>query len=229
MVLGRARFHGLDVAVAPGVFVPRRRSEHLVEVALAHVRPGSVVVELCCGTGAVGLAVATRVPVELHAADVDQRAVRCATGNLGPVGGTTHLGDLDAPLPATLAGRVDVLLASPPYVPSDEVALLPREARDHEPRRALDGGTDGLDVVRRIAAAAPRWLAPGGVVLVETSPRQAPAAVELFRGHGFEASGDTTEEASVVVARQIPIGVPATEATSSASPSSTTSACSLRP
>jgi release factor glutamine methyltransferase len=234
VVLGGARFHEVDVTVQPGVFVPRRRSEHLVEEALRHVRPGSVVVELCCGTGAIGLAVATRVPVELHAVDVDEAAVRCASANLRTVGGTAYLGDLDAPLPARLSARVDVLLASPPYVPTDEVALLPREARDHEPRRALDGGADGLDVVRRIAAAARRWLAPGAVALVETGHGQSAAAVDLFRTQQLEAWGSCTDEASVVVARrleagQIPIEVPATEATSSASPSSTTSDCSLRP
>jgi release factor glutamine methyltransferase len=230
IVLGRARFHGVDVALRAGVFVPRRRSEHLVEEALHHVGPGAVVVELCCGSGAIGLAVATRVPVELHAVDIDEEAVRCAAENLRAVGGTAYLGDLDGPLPGRLPGRVDVLLASPPYVPTDEVALLPREARDHEPRRALDGGADGLDVVRRIAAAAPRWLAPEGVALLETSRRQAPAAAELFRSQGLAAHTSLTEESSVVLARrQMPIAVPRTEATSSASPSSSTSACSLRP
>jgi release factor glutamine methyltransferase len=202
VVLGRARFHGMEVAVAAGVFVPRRRSEHLVEEALHHVRPGAVVVELCCGSGALGLAVAARVPVELHAADVDEAAVRCAAENLRSVGGATYLGDLDAPLPAGLSGRVHVLLASPPYVPTEEVALLPREARDHEPWRALDGGSDGLDVVRRIAVAAPRLLVAGGVALVETSSRQAPAAVEAFRGQGLDAWSSLTDEASVVLARR---------------------------
>jgi len=201
---------------------------------LRDVRAGDVVVDLCCGTGALGLAVATRVEVELHAVDVDEEAVRCAARNLRAVGGHAYAGDLDGPLPARLRGHVDVLLASPPYVPSGEVPLLPREAREHEPRRALDGGADGLDVVRRTAGAAERLLAPSAVVVVETGQQQAWAAAAAFSERGLAARSVVTDEAAVVVARrqrsgQIPIGLPATEATSSGSPSSTTSACSLRP
>ena len=160
-VLGWASFGGLRVAVVPGVFVPRRRTELLVREAVAVTTPDAVVVDLCCGCGAVGLAVATTVPgVELHAADVDPVAVACARDNLaglGVVGGTVHLGDLDALAAARLRGRVDVLAANAPYVPTAEIALMPPEARDHEPPVALDGGADGLDVARRVVAAA--WLA----------------------------------------------------------------------
>jgi release factor glutamine methyltransferase len=234
VVLGRAAFMGLEVAVTSGVFVPRRRSEHLVREALRHVRHGDVVVDLCCGTGAIGLAVASQVEIELHAVDVDEAAVGCAARNLEGVRGTAYVGDLDGPLPALLRGHVDVLLASPPYVPSGEVALLPREAREHEPLRALDGGADGLDLVRRIAGAAERLLAPSGAVVVETGQEQAGTAAAAFAEQGLVARSSATEEAAVVVARrpgsgQMPIGLPATDATSSGSPSSTTSACSLRP
>jgi release factor glutamine methyltransferase len=174
-VLGWAEFAGRRIAVDPGVFVPRRRTELLAREAAALARPGAVVVDLCCGSGAVGVAVAAAVPgVELHAADVDTAAVRCARRNVAAVGGQVYEGDLDAPLPAALAGRVDVLVANAPYVPTDAVGLMPPEARLHEPRVALDGGADGLDVQRRVAAAAPRWLAPCGHLLIETSKRQAP-------------------------------------------------------
>ncbi|MYR62648.1 putative protein N(5)-glutamine methyltransferase, partial [Streptomyces sp. SID625] len=97
-------------------------------------------------------------PVELHAADIDPAAVRCARRNIAPAGGRVHHGDLYAALPADLRGRVDVLAANVPYVPTGEVPLLPSEARDHEPPAALDGGADGLDVLRRVAAGAPDWL-----------------------------------------------------------------------
>jgi release factor glutamine methyltransferase len=91
-----------------------------------------------------------------------------------------HEGDLYDPLPATLRGRVDVLVANAPYVPTTELAFLPVEAREHEPRIALDGGADGVGIQRRVAAGAPDWLAAGGVLLVETSERQAPLTVASF-------------------------------------------------
>lgn len=187
-VIGWAEFRGLRIAVDPGVFVPRRRTEFLVEQAAALAPPAAVVVDLCCGSGALGVALAAAVDVaELHAADIDPVEVRCAARNVVPAGGEVHLGDLFAALPAALRGRVDVLLCNVPYVPSAEVAMLPPEARLHEPLVALDGGADGLDVLRRVAADAPAWLAPGGVLLVETSERQAPSAVAAFTGSGLAA------------------------------------------
>jgi release factor glutamine methyltransferase len=194
LVLGWAEFAGLRIAVDPGVFVPRRRTEFLVQQALPLIGGGEVVIDLCCGAGAVGAAVldamGERGGIELHAADIDARAVRCAAMNLADaVGdGTTFVyeGDLDAPLPARLAGRVAVLVANVPYVPSAEISLLPAEAREYEPLSALDGGSDGLDVLRRVARAAPRWLRPGGSVLIEISERQQDAAVAAFRAAGLE-------------------------------------------
>lgn len=183
-VLGWAEFAGLRIAVEPGVFVPRRRTEFLVEQAAALLRPAGfgpppLVVDLCCGSGAVGAALAASAgPVELHAVDVDPAAVRCARRNLAPIHGRVYQGDLYAPLPAGLQGRVDVLVANVPYVPSGELDLLPPEARLYEPQQALDGGTDGLAVLRRLVGQAAGWLAPGGHLLVETSRHQAPAAAE---------------------------------------------------
>jgi release factor glutamine methyltransferase len=196
-VLGWAEFCGLRIAVDAGVFVPRRRTELLVSEAADLAReaasaareasqPRAVVVDLCCGSGAIGAAIAAAVArpaasrpgqVELHAVDIDPAAVRCARRNVAD-SGQVYEGDLFAPLPAALRGRVDVLVASPPYVPAEEVRLLPREARMHEPPMALDGGADGLDIVCRVIAAAPRWLAPGGHLLIELSERQAPRAAE---------------------------------------------------
>ncbi|MFI8949640.1 putative protein N(5)-glutamine methyltransferase [Streptomyces sp. NPDC053750] len=195
LVLGWAEFRGLRIAVAPGVFVPRRRTEFLVAEALAHAPDAAVVVDLCCGSGAVGAALAAALDrPEVHAADVDPAAVDCARGNLAGAGGRVYAGDLFDALPDALRGRVDILAANVPYVPTGDVALLPTEARDHEPLVALDGGSDGLDVLRRVAAEASRWLAPGGCLLVETSERQASAAVDAFTRGGLRTRLAVCEE-----------------------------------
>jgi release factor glutamine methyltransferase len=241
-VLGWAEFCGLRIAVDPGVFVPRRRTEFLVSQAAAlagqtdtppsqadtppsqagradalarqadevsHLGQGQgtasparpvVIVDLCCGSGAVGIALAAALdPVELHAADIDPIAVTCACQNVAAVGGQVYLGDLYAPLPATLRGRVGLLTANVPYIPTEEIGLLPAEARVHEPRVALDGGPDGLDVLRRVATAAPQWLAPGGHLLVETSERQAAWAAEIFAGSGLLPRVARSDELSATV------------------------------
>ena len=184
-VLGWAEFCGLRIAVDPGVFVPRRRTEFLVQQAAALARPGAIVVDLCCGAGAIGAALAEAVEhAEVHAADLDPAAVRCARRN---VPGRVYQGDLYQPLPDRLRGRVGIVAANVPYVPTGEIEFLPPEARAHEPLVALDGGPDGLDVLRRVAAGAPDWLAPGGHLLIETSERQAPAAAAAFEASGLTA------------------------------------------
>ncbi|WP_211592067.1 MULTISPECIES: putative protein N(5)-glutamine methyltransferase [unclassified Microbispora] len=194
-VIGWAEFCGLRLAVDPGVFVPRPRTEFLVRRAAALAPPGAVVVDLCCGSGAMGAALAAAAgPVELHAVDVDPAAVRCARRNLAPAGGRVYEGDLYAALPAALRGRVDVLVASPPYVPTGAIGLLPPEARVHEPQVALDGGADGLDVVRRVVAGAADWLVPGGHLLVETSESQAEETAEAVGRAGLAARLTRDEE-----------------------------------
>ncbi len=213
-VLGWAEFCGLRIAVDPGVFVPRRRTEFLVRQAVAvagarrAARPAdqaaarrrTVVVDMCCGSGAVGAALfAALYRVELYAVDLDPAAVRCARRNVAAAGGQVYEGDLYEPLPAILRGRVDVLVANAPYVPTEAMGLLPPEARIHEPRMALDGGADGLDVLRRVTAAAPRWLAPGGYLLVETSERQAPQTVETFARNGLIPRVASSDELNVTV------------------------------
>jgi len=149
-----------------------------------------VVVDMCCGSGAMGAALAAALApalgkVELHAVDIDPAAVRCARRNLAAVAGHVCEGDLYEPLPAMLRGRVGLLVANTPYVPSEEVRLLPAEARLHEALVALDGGSDGLDILRRVATGAPAWLAPDGYLLAETSERQAPQAVEAVAASGL--------------------------------------------
>jgi len=208
-VVGWAEFCGRRIFVDPGVFVPRRRSEFLVSVALGLVRSQRaagvpVIVDLCCGTGALGLAVAAGVgpgtgPGELHAADLDPAAVACARRNVGPAGGRVYQGDLFAALPPGLRGRIDVLICNAPYVPTTEIAFLPAEAREHEARMALDGGADGLMILRRVTASAGEWLAPGGVLLVETSERQAPSMAAAMSGAGLDARIHSDDDSGATV------------------------------
>ena len=231
-VVGWAEFAGLRIWIDSGVFVPRRRSEFLVSVAvgLARSRMGGgsaipVIVDLCCGTGALGLAVAAGLTVlgsaggagpasgvgavsggpggpgqvELHAADLDPAAVACARRNVEPVGGHVYVSDLFGALPDGLRGRVGTLICNAPYVPTGDVAFLPAEARDHEPLVALDGGLDGLAVLRRAASAAPSWLAPGGVLLVETSDRQAAEMAGVMAAAGLRPVIHTDEDTAATV------------------------------
>jgi len=144
------------------------------------------VLDLCCGSGALGLAMAAALGgLDLHAVELDPVAVRCAEGNLAPVGGRVYAGDLYDPLPAALRGRVEVIVANAPYVPTEAISLMPPEAREHEPRLALDGGPDGVDVHRRVAAGAPDWLAPGGSLLIETGRSQAGQTAAALAGAGL--------------------------------------------
>jgi release factor glutamine methyltransferase len=201
-VVGFADFCGLRVVVEPGVFVPRWRTQFLVAQAVPLARPGAVVVDLCCGTGALGIALAAAVPdVELYASDIEPAAVRCARRNVEPFGRVFE-GDLFAALPTALRGRIDVLLVNTPYVPTREIPLLPPEARLYEPAVALDGGADGLDVQRRVAAEAGDWLSPGGHLLVEVSERQAATSRAIFTSAGFDAlvAADDDLGATVVIA-----------------------------
>jgi release factor glutamine methyltransferase len=196
-VLGWAEFCGLRIAVGAGVFVPRRRTEFLVQQAAALARPGAIVVDLCCGAGAIGAALAAAVEhAEVHAADLDPAAVRCARRN---VPGHVYQGDLYQPLPDRLRGRVAIVAANVPYVPTGEIGFLPPEARTHEPLVALDGGPDGLDVLRRVAAGAPDWLAPGGHLLIETSDRQARTAAAAFEASGLTARVVSSSDLSATV------------------------------
>jgi release factor glutamine methyltransferase len=201
-ILGWTEFGGLRIAVIPGVFVPRRRTELLLREALMLARPQPVVVELCCGSAALALALASALPaVELYVTDIDPDAVQCAGQNLAGLSGLAGVlqGDLYEPLPQSLMGRVDLLLANAPYVPTGSIRLMPREARLYEPRVALDGGADGLEVVQRIVAGAKHWLAPDGRVLLETSRGQASAAVAALECHEMAGRIVTSDELDATV------------------------------
>ena len=201
VVVGWAEFCGLRIPVAEGVFVPRRRTELLAGQAISYASAGDIVVELCCGTGAVSAALlAARERLEVYAADIDPAAVACARSHLEPRA-TVLESDLYRALPDALRGRVAVVVANAPYVPSDEVDLLPREARQYEPAFALEGGADGLHILRRVFAEAPHWLASGGHVLAECSERQAPLLAEWAASRGLtpQTVSDPESGATVVV------------------------------
>ncbi|MGW5517930.1 putative protein N(5)-glutamine methyltransferase [Nocardia africana] len=208
-LVGWADFRGVRVALDPGVFVPRQRTAFLIDEALERTaaRPGDrrTVVDMCCGSGALGLAATTAlraggVDVELVAADIDSAAVACARRNLEPLGAQVFQGDLFAALPGELIGRVDLLLANTPYVPTAMIAQMPPEARDHEPRTALDGGADGLDVLRRVADAAGRWLSMGGWVLVEIATGQIDTATAIVAAAGLRpAIAESSDYGATVV------------------------------
>ncbi len=208
-IVGWAEFCGRRIAVEPPLFVPRRRTEFLVEEAARVLRrtspstaPSSMfIVDMCCGTGAIGAALtlqlttARPMSIELYAVDIEPVAVRCARRNLATLKGETvdgitvdvHAlgGDLFDALPAALKGKVDVLVANAPYVPTAAIANMPPEARLHEAAVALDGGSDGLDIQRRIAAGCAEWLGPGGHLLIETSRQQAPGSAGIFERAGL--------------------------------------------
>lgn len=197
-LLGWAEFAGRRVAVDPGVFVPRRRTELLAEAAAAELRPGDLAVELCCGSGAIGTVLLAAGAV-LHAADIDPVAVACARRNLP--GAEVHQGDLYAPLPTAIRGRVRVVVANTPYVPTGDLGTLPPEARLYEPRHSLDGGADGLDIQRRLAAEASAWLAPGGALLVEVGSHQVPEATAVFAAAGLTPAVTSRDESTVLTGR----------------------------
>ena len=202
-VIGWAPFGRLRLAVGPGAFVPRPETEGLADRAATRLRAapappeGSgeprggvpvrpVAVDLCTGSGAIACFLATEVPgARVLATELDPGALAWARDNAERFGVELLAGDLDAPLPAELAGRVDVLCANVPYVPSGAIATLPTDVRDHEPRLALDGGPDGLDVLRRLAPRAVHWLAPEGTLLCEIGEDQAEAATALLVAAGL--------------------------------------------
>ncbi len=187
-VVGWASFCGRRILLEPGVFVPRRRTEPLAHAAVRAARdrgPSPLVVDLCCGSGALAVVVAGEIPgARVHAADVDPVATRCAARNLAGAG-RVHTGDLFDALPHEVREHIDVLVVNAPYVPTGRLPTLPAEARLHEPRLALDGGADGVDVHRQVAAQARGWLAVDGVVLIETSAEQAESTVAALADGGL--------------------------------------------
>ena len=181
-IVGRITFAGAEVRVDRGVFVPRPQTEALARRAIELLPDDGVAVDLCTGSGAIAVALRlTRPRARVLATDIDERAVANARTN----GVDVRLGDLDVPLPGDLRGRIDVLTAVTPYVPSEEIHLLPRDVLAHEPRRALDGGPGGTALALRVIELVPRWLRAGGSVLLEIGGDQAAPLAEAMRSNGL--------------------------------------------
>ncbi|MCX7682234.1 MAG: peptide chain release factor N(5)-glutamine methyltransferase [Anaerolineae bacterium] len=175
---GRAEFYGLEFEVTPEVLIPRPETELLVELALA-LQPHSVV-DVGTGSGCIAVSLAVLLPrVVVYAIDISPAALAVAGRNAERhhVADRVHLltGDVLSPRP----GPVDLIVSNPPYIPSDECALLPPSVRDYEPRLALDGGPDGLAFIRRLLKEAPTVLRPGGGILIEIGATQGEAATTL--------------------------------------------------
>ncbi len=152
------------------MFVPRPHSEGLARRAVSLLPAEGIAVDLCTGSGAVAAVLASAHPrADVVATEIDPVAAACASRN----GVRALVGNLDDPLPPSMRGRVDVMTAVVPYVPTEELHLLPRDVLANEPRRALDGGPRGTTVLVQAAEAAGRWLRPGGTVLLEIGGTQA--------------------------------------------------------
>jgi release factor glutamine methyltransferase len=163
-ITGSVAFCGLEIRVDPGVYVPRWQSEALALRAAERLPAAGVAIDLCTGSGAIAAALMAQRPgARVVASDLDERAVACAAAN----GVEAYRGDLFAPLPRPLEGRVDVVVGVVPYVPTPELGLLQRDTFTFETPLSYDGGLDGTDILRRVLADSPRFLRPGGALLLE--------------------------------------------------------------
>jgi release factor glutamine methyltransferase len=190
-ILGSAAFRYLELAVGPGVFVPRPETELLagwaVEAAQAAEREAgrvAVVVDLCTGSGAIAASVAHEVPTaQVHAVELDESAYGWAVRNLTGTGVDLRQGDMAGAF-EELDGTVDVVVCNPPYIPLEAWESVAAEARDHDPHLALFSGDDGLDAMRVLEARAARLLRRGGVVGAEHADAQGDSAPAVFAASG---------------------------------------------
>jgi len=181
-VSGRADFDGLELRVDPGVYVPRWQSRTLARRAAARLPERGAALDLCTGSGAVAAALQRARPeARVVATDTDPRAVACARRN----GVDALLGDLFAPVPGEFRGRTNVVVAVVPYVPTPELALLPRDTLRFEDAAHYDGGPDGTDVLRRLVAGAPRFLRTGGALVLEIGGQQSELLRPVLARHHF--------------------------------------------
>lgn len=190
--LGRAVFAGIDLQLAPGVFVPRHRAEAIVDVAAAARPRARTVVDLGTGSGAIAAALAVRIPLaDVHASEIDAAAVLVAARNAATIGFEVHEGDWWTALPPSLRGRVDLAAAYLPHVPTARMDGIPKDFRDHEPDRTVHGGADGLDPLRAVLAGSAEWMAPGGALVTLVAGEQVEAARGLVAPRPLdEVEGD---------------------------------------
>lgn len=223
LVLGEVAFAGVTVVVRPGVFLPRTRAESLVDLAdeLGRRREADreergqqptdrrpvTALDLGSGTGAIAAVLSSRHPTwSVHASDVDPAAVACAKTNAERFGFAVHLSDWFDGLPAGLRGRLDVIVAHLPYVPTSHLPLIPRDYRAVEPVQAVDGGVDGLDPWRAVASAGACWLAPGGRLLTQVTADQWEGAVAIARQSRLQARSIRYDDSVAVVASRADAG-----------------------
>lgn len=181
-IVGSTEFLGLSLTITPGVYVPRWHTEAMARHAASHLDDGAVALDLCTGSGAIAAYLRSARPTaRVLATDIDATAVACARAN----GVEAYAGDLFEPLPSLLRGEVGLVVAVPPYVPEAMLAYLPRDVVAHEPRRALVGGTDGLDVVARVIDGAAVWLRTGGALVIEVGIDQVAVVAGLAAAAGF--------------------------------------------
>ncbi|MEP6762031.1 MAG: methyltransferase domain-containing protein [Sporichthyaceae bacterium] len=209
-VVGVAEFAGVTVEIGPPAFIPRARAADLVSAvdrALPRQPPGQspqggrvVALDLGCGCGAIAAALRQRHPDwDVHASDIDPAALLYAHCNAAAFGFSVHEGDWFDALPVDLVGRLDVIVAHLPYVPSSEVAHLPRDFRDAEPRATVDGGRDGLDPWRRVVTLCRQWLAANGILLTQVSRAQIDAAAAIARDSSLDVETIDLEDSAVLV------------------------------
>jgi len=189
---GTAYFRTVEVAVGPGVFIPRPETEVMTGWAIDWLRGRDypVVVELCAGSGAISLAVATELGgCDQHAVERDAAAAAYLRRNVAGAGVAVVESDMADALPE-LDGRVDLVIANPPYIPDGDAPALPSDVRDHEPPASLFSGSQGLDAIRVVADVAARLLRPGGVVACEHGDDQGALAPSVFEARGFADVAD---------------------------------------
>ena len=195
-ITGKREFYGREFRVGPGVFIPRPETETLVEEALrlARGRATLAIADVGCGSGAIAVTLAAELPgASVFAIDAAEAAREVAALNARCLGVANRVRVLAGGLLAPLPEPVDIIAANPPYVPSSQIARLPPEVR-REPHEALDGGPDGLDPLRRLLADAPRCLRPGGALLAELDPSQAPQARALAQAAFPDAAVDVARD-----------------------------------
>jgi release factor glutamine methyltransferase len=181
-ITGSVPFCGLEIRVDPGVYVPRWHSEPLARRAAERLPANGAAIDLCTGTGAIAKTLITDHPrARVVAADADERAVACAIAN----GVEVYFGDLFAPLPRMLEGRVDVVVGVVPYVPTPALSLLQRDTFAFESPLSYDGGPDGTEILRRVLTDSPRFLRPGGALLLELGGEQAHALGDALARLGY--------------------------------------------
>ncbi|HPF34343.1 MAG TPA: peptide chain release factor N(5)-glutamine methyltransferase [Candidatus Krumholzibacteria bacterium] len=195
-LIGETQFYSRSFKVEAGVFIPRPETELLVERCVGLLTGGTssllapVAVEIGCGTGIIGVSLAAEIPrLHVWATDVNPQAVALTETNARRLGVAARVEALAGrgfePLPQHLRGSVHLLVSNPPYIASDVIATLDREVAEHDPRAALDGGPDGLDAYRALAAQAGAWLAPDGLLALEIGHDQGGTVPEIFAAAGF--------------------------------------------